>query len=144
MRFHAKDLRKGRYSESGRIYYVTTTTYQRRKIFADLTIARQVVRALHQEDESNQVVTLAYVLMPDHLHWLLQLKEAGLSAVVGRIKSVSAHQIGEKVWQSGFYDHAVRREEDIIGLARYIIANPLRAGLVERVEEYPHWDAVWL
>jgi hypothetical protein len=29
-------------------------------------------------------------------------------------------------------------------LARYIVANPLRAGLVEHLGDYPHWDAVWL
>jgi putative transposase len=29
-------------------------------------------------------------------------------------------------------------------IARYIVANPLRAGLVERLGDYPHWDAVWL
>jgi putative transposase len=38
----------------------------------------------------------------------------------------------------------VRKEDDLVGLARYLVANPLRAGLVQRIGEYPHWDAVWL
>jgi hypothetical protein len=29
-------------------------------------------------------------------------------------------------------------------LARYVVANPVRAGLVQRVGQYPHWDAIWL
>jgi putative transposase len=29
-------------------------------------------------------------------------------------------------------------------VARYIVANPLRAGLVNRVEDYSHWDSIWL
>ena len=49
-----------------------------------------------------------------------------------------------KVWQKGFHDHAIRRDEDIKAVARYIIANPLRAGMVDRIGDYPFWDAVWL
>ncbi|NUT74814.1 hypothetical protein HNO86_07130 [Pseudomonas sp. C1C7] len=42
------------------------------------------------------------------------------------------------------YDRAVRREKDVKHLARYVVANPIRAGLVERVHDYPLWDACWL
>ena len=46
--------------------------------------------------------------------------------------------------QDGYHDHALRQEEDLRAVARYIIANPVRAGLVERIGDYPHWDAAWL
>jgi putative transposase len=49
-----------------------------------------------------------------------------------------------KLWQRGFHDHAIRKDEDIKRIARYIVANPLRAGLVEKIEDYPLWDAIWL
>ena len=35
-------------------------------------------------------------------------------------------------------------DEDLVAVARYIVANPVRAGLVKNVRDYPHWDAVWL
>jgi hypothetical protein len=38
----------------------------------------------------------------------------------------------------------LRRDEDLRAVARYVILNPVRAGLVQRVGDYPHWDAVWL
>jgi len=60
------------------------------------------------------------------------------------VKAVTAHRIGRRIWQDGFHDHALRQEEDLAEVARYIVANPLRAGLVERVGDYSHWDAVWL
>jgi REP element-mobilizing transposase RayT len=47
-------------------------------------------------------------------------------------------------WQEGFHDHALRREEDLRDIARYIVLNPVRAGLVRNIREYPLWDAVWL
>ena len=88
-------------------------------------------------------MTLAFVIMPDHLHWLLCLEQATLSTVVGAVKSVTAHAYGCTLWQEGFHDHALRKEEDLVETARYIVANPLRAGLVKRLGDYPHWHAVW-
>ncbi len=88
--------------------------------------------------------TLAFVVMPDHLHWLLELRQESLSRLVGRVKSITAKRIGGRVWQDGFHDRALRKEEDLRAMARYVVANPLRAGLVERIGDYPHWDAVWL
>jgi REP element-mobilizing transposase RayT len=83
--------------------------------------------------------------MPDHLHWLLVLGEGeSLSQVVRRVKAVSSKRLGRAVWQKGFHDHALRREQDVRTVACYVVANPLRAGLVQRLGDYPHWDAMWL
>lgn len=145
--FHRSHLlRKGRFSEPGRPYLVTTVTRGREPVFADWSLGRLVVRELR----ASPVETLAWVLMPDHLHWLLVLGEADLSEVVGAMKSRSAIAVNlargreGALWQKGYHDHAVRREEDLRALARYVVANPVRAGLVERVGDYPLWDAVWL
>ena len=84
---------------------------------------------------------LAWVVMPDHLHWLFVLNHSLISEVARRVKGLGCYS---KVWQKGFHDHAIRKDEDIKAVARYIIANPLRAGLVENIGDYPFWDAVWL
>jgi len=142
---HARDLRKGRFSEAGRIYLVTAVTRDRRPVFQDFAAARAVVDAMKWEFVRGRAETLAFVLMPDHLHWLLALGEGvSLSLVVRAVKSVSAHRLGWPIWQNGFHDHALRAEEDVVAVARYIVANPVRAGLVKRVGDYSHWDAVWL
>ena len=88
----------------------------------------------------------------DHIHWLFSLAEdISLTSVVAGMKRHSARQIndlieyrGRPVWQRGFHDHALRRDEDVIHVARYIVANPLRAGLVSRIGDYSLWDAAWL
>ena len=88
--------------------------------------------------------------MPDHLHWLFELGDQPLDTVLASVKSRSAKAVNAsrrktgQVWQRGFHDRAVRHEEDIRAIARYIVANPLRAGLVQHVGDYPLWDAVWL
>jgi putative transposase len=137
-------LRRGRVSQTGQIYLVTTVTRDRQPVFADLTAARTLIRTLQTESATGSCSTLAFVVMPDHLHWLLQLHHERLPIVVGRIKSLVARRLGGRIWQAGFHDRAVRDEEDLYSIARYVVANPLRAGLVEHVGFYPHWDAVWL
>ena len=102
-------------------------------------------------NEQNYVNSYSFVVMPDHVHWLFQLGDnASLSNVMKKLKAVSAQHInkhigqGGSVWQKAYYDRAIRNDEDVKQISRYIIANPLRAGLVENVELYSHWDACWL
>ena len=142
---HARNLRKGRVSLEGQVYLITAVTRDRQPIFSRFSAARLVIRALREEQRLGRADTLAFVVMPDHLHWLMQLRPgAHLSGVVRAVKSVSAHELGQHAWQRGFHDHALRAEEDIRGVARYVVSNPLRAGLVDRLGDYPHWDAIWL
>ena len=83
--------------------------------------------------------------MPDHIHWLLQIADGGnLSSAVHLYKAKVSVLLGQRVWQRGFHDHALRGDEDLRDVVRYVIANPLRSGLVKSVGEYPHWDAIWL
>ncbi len=89
--------------------------------------------------------------MPDHLHWLVQLDDQmDLTQVVRRFKSVSALRVNRHLgmagalWQPGYYDHLIRDDENLQDAARYIVANPVRGGLVKRVGDYPLWDAIWL
>ncbi len=93
---------------------------------------------------------LAYVVMPDHIHWLLHLRGGVmLHEVVRRLKGRSARRLNmartspSRIWQKSFHDHALRAEEDIEGVANYLIQNPIRAGLVRDLDEYPFWWSIW-
>ena len=145
------DLCKGRFSEANRIYFITTVTHNRRKIFNNFNSARIVVKSMQELNDCGYVDSLSWVVMPDHLHWLIQLSdEHTLEEVVKRLKAQSAHSINRHlnnsgpVWQRSYFDRCLRKEEDVKGVSRYIVANPLRAGLVKEIGDYPHWDAAWL
>jgi putative transposase len=145
---HAKNLRTGRFSQPGRIYLITFVTVSREHLFCDLRTARLVITTLMK---SKAAETLCFVVMPDHVHWLMQLRPHGeLSSAVKTVKSSSSRKINHhlarrgSVWQRGYHDHALRREENTREAARYIVSNPLRAGLVKSLAQYPHWDAIWL
>ena len=144
-------LRRGRHSAYNHVYHITTCTRDRSPLLERFSTARSVINEMRREDQAGNTETLAFVIMPDHWHWLIRLSgRRSLSSIVSIVKSFSARQINKElrrkgpIWQRGFHDHCIRAEEDLANAARYIIANPLRAGLVGRIGEYPHWDAVWL
>ena len=143
-------LRRGRYSRPQQIYCITTITQDRRPLFTDFTVARLLVHELRRLHDDGDLMSLAWVIMPDHLHWMIQLNDSlPLSRIVKAVKARSAHAINRhlnqrgKVWQKAYYDRAVRAAEDIRQACRYIVANPLRAGLVGDIGCYSHWDCMW-
>ena len=141
----ARRLRRGRFSQSGQVYSVTMVTRDRVMCFRELAAVRVLISCLRQSDLDEWTSTLTFCVMPDHVHWLFSLGSVeDLSSVVRYFKGRSARRIDGLYWQRGFYDHAVRDDEGLRQIARYIVANPVRAGLVGWVGDYPHWDAAWL
>jgi len=146
-----KALRKGRFSAEGQIYFLTTTTMYRRPVFVDTDASRSVCKALHQPWLWRDSQLLAWVLMPDHWHGLVQLGRADdLSTLIGRFKAVTARAVQERsrvngwLWSRGFHDRALRSDEGLRDAARYLVGNPLRAGLVDDIGSYPYWNAAWI
>ena len=147
---HSHLLRHGRISEPGRAYLLTAVVYQRSPLFSDWQLGRLVVAELKRVHDQKMVNSIAWVVMPDHLHWLVQLEQGSMAQLMQTVKSRSTLTINRALnrqgafWQSGYHDRALRDDEDLRPFARYIVANPLRAGLVEKVGDYPLWDACWL
>lgn len=91
-----------------------------------------------------------YCLMPDHLHVLLSPGKSGneLAGWLDSFKSYTTHQFmkfGQKppLWQSSANDHVCREGETAETVMRYIAENPVRAGLVEKWQDWP-WTKVFV
>jgi REP element-mobilizing transposase RayT len=149
-KYHAHRLRTGRYSQPGQIYVLTSVTRNREPLFSDFHSGRLAVAAFKQAEREQLVRSLAFVVMPDHFHWLVELRDATLPVLMGRTRSricVSVNRQRQRkgaVWQRGYHDRGIRKTEDLQAVARYIVANPLRAGLVRKVGDYSLWDAIWV
>ncbi|MEN5392204.1 transposase [[Pseudomonas] hibiscicola] len=87
--------------------------------------------------------------MPDHLHWLMQLRDGSLARMMGTVKSRSSRLLGQQfgiqtpLWQPSCFDHAVRSEEALRRHALYILGNLIRAGLTLHLDEYPFAWCRW-
>ncbi len=129
---------------------LTFTTSDRRPVFSGFDTACLASRTLAAASSWPSASLLAWVLMPDHWHGLIQLGDEHLSRCVSRAKSAATrqwhgdHAGAGPLWAPGFHDHGLRREESLLQVARYIVLNPVRAGLVRSCTDYPFWDAVWL
>ncbi len=107
-------LRLGRHSRIGQSYILTIVTQGRRHYFDDATAAQVVMEVIRRLDADGLTHSLAYVVMPDHVHWLVELRAFSLDYVMQRFKSSSAlrtnRMLGRsgRFWQSSYHDHAIR------------------------------------
>ena len=126
-----------------RQYFLTFCTYHRARLFTDPArvglVSTQISRASQEEGFS----VIAYCFMPDHIHLLVE----GTSDVsdclrfIARAKQYAGFYykrvFKDRLWQRFGYEHVLRDEEAAISVARYILENPVRAGIARTVQEYP-------
>lgn len=137
------------YENPSQIFSITICTWRRYPLFATPLYAESLITTLQKGLFADNTNLFAYCLMPDHLHLLISPKFGLLTDFINRWKSYTANQfrkmgLSTKCWQRGFYDHALRKDEEIKNTAEYIVHNPKRAGLVEDWNEYPYAWHKWL
>ncbi len=103
------------------------------------TIARDEILKLH-----NDYPVLGFCIMPDHIHLLSCNSGSTLGKITNAFKGRISRQVRQKqpeldAWMPGYWDHIVRRGEGLYKVLRYILLNPVRAGLVD-----DWWDYRWL
>jgi len=130
-----------------RPHFVTFSTYKR---WVLPEAARDIVLQCCRHDSDITIRLHVSVVVPDHVHLIFtpQLDHEknevwSLARIMDRIKGASAHNInrviGHKghIWQAESFDHVIRSSESLDVKISYICANPVRAGLVTRWEDYP-------
>jgi REP-associated tyrosine transposase len=117
-------------------YFLTFCTNNRERVFVsrepfDL-VRNQIVRAATDE----QFAIVADCFMPDHVHLLVEGESdtADCRRFIARAKQFSGYdysqQFGKTLWQRYGYEHVLRQDEETLGVAKYIVENPVRGGLV--------------
>ena len=128
------------------IVFFTTCTYQRRKILASAE-CEEILREIWQRSaEQDGWRVGSYVLMPDHVHFFARpATDARPKAEwVGMWKSVSSRRIAvmlairQPIWQPDYFDRYLRSSESYSEKWQYVEQNPVRAGLVTRVEDWSY------
>ncbi|MCU0540483.1 MAG: transposase [Desulfobacterales bacterium] len=142
-------LRKGRFSIGSQPYLVTTTVHQR-QVFLQSEEAAEIVLSslLWLENEKGSMLSAA-VVMPDHVHFVVELGTCPLPQLVHSFKSFTANRINRLLdrsgpfWQAQYHDHAIRRDEVLNDVVLYLLNNPVRAGLVTDFHDWPFWYCKW-
>ena len=125
-------------------YFVTTCTAFRRPIFKDDDVARNVISRILESADSHGFAVVAYCVMPDHVHLLVVARHenADLGRFVKHAKQVTgfAHRQATEtaLWQPGYHERVLRDEEATLTVARYVLENPVRAGLAKAFGDWPY------
>jgi REP element-mobilizing transposase RayT len=124
-------------------YFVTTCTAFRRPFFLDLAIGNDAVSQILQSAGDQLFDVTAYCLMPDHAHLLLsaQSQTSDVCQFVKQTKQITGFRFrrvrGERLWQPGYHDRILRDDEATLTVAKYILENPVRAGLAKVAGKWP-------
>ena len=123
-------------------YFLTLCAFERRRHF----VLADAIAAIHAEFLRTSAdcwfEILAYCFMPDHVHLLVEgmSDRSDLTAFVPTAKQRAAHvarqSIHGRLWQAGYFERVLRDDDDTINVARYVVQNPVRAGLVRSPGEY--------
>ena len=124
-------------------YFLTICTFQRFRHFIDGALVADVHERFLRTAVENEFAILAYCYMPDHLHLLVEglSDTADLPGFVSLAKQHSGYSTRDRVrprlWQKGYFERVLREDDDAFNVARYVVQNPVRAGLVRSPADYP-------
>lgn len=124
-------------------YFVTSVTRNRIKAFDSNDFGPFVASALIEIARRFNFEVSAYSVMPDHVHFLLTATAEGadFKRMVAAWKQRTGYEwsrrTGSALWQHGYWERVLRDNDNPLSVCRYIIENPVRAGLASHPTEYP-------
>jgi putative transposase len=124
-------------------YFLTFCTNGRHRLFGNPEVVAVVWSQILRSAAQEQFAVVAYCFMPDHLHLLVEARSqnANCRAFIKLAKQLAgfhyATTFGGRLWQRYGFERVLRADEATLIVARYIVENPLRAGLVAKPESYP-------
>jgi putative transposase len=122
----------------GEVYFITICCMPRgENQLASSEVWRQIDESLRYRENLGQLRVRVVLAMPDHLHGLFAFPSGSMAQVIGDFKRWISKSVGV-IWQRDFFDHRLRTWESAIEKSTYIRNNPVRAGLVERAEDWPY------
>jgi putative transposase len=140
--------RKNRYAPAGIIFHVINRANARQRIFHDERDYASFAWLLREARLKFEVRVLAWCVMPNHVHLVLQPQSAGgLSRMMHWVMTSHVqrhrkrHETIGRVWQGRFKAFPIQESAHFVTVLRYVERNPLRAGLVHSSAEWK-WSSL--
>lgn len=130
----------------GAIYHLTARGNARQNIFINDEDRQRFIDLLGREIEQQRWKCYAYCLMDNHYHLLIETPEGKLAQGMRRLNGVYTQSFNRRhgrvghVLQGRYKSIVVERESYLLELCRYVVLNPVRAGIVKRVADWP-WSS---
>ena len=129
------------------LFFVTFCTYERRKLLASNPVHAAFVGFAEQAYWVHKIAVGRYVVMPDHVHLFVRgPDDFQLGPWVGMLKQALAKHTAlagtSPIWQRGFFDHVLRKDESYGDKWNYVRENPVRAGFVNDPDEWRYSEEI--
>ena len=134
-----------RFHESHQFHFLTFSCYRRRPNFESIQSRTVFESALERVRQDHALCVYGYVVMPEHVHLLVNEPEIGtLAQVMQSLKQGVARRLvlraADSFWQARYYDFNLWSERKFTEKLRYIHRNPVKRGLVKQPEHWP-WSS---
>ena len=141
-------MKPGRLISPPGTYFVTFSTFNRRKLLVVEIYVRIFLKTLYRYRREGRYSLHAFVVMPEHVHLLLTpANDVTIEKAVQLIKGAYSHELGgiigrnQEIWERGFTDHRVRNEQDFTHHLNYILCNPVERHIAADPAEYRYGSA---
>ena len=130
------------------LYHVINRGVEKRLIFLDDPDRRRFLDLLENQKSAFDFNVVAYCLMPNHYHLLLETRFENLSFALKRLDQDYTQYFNRKydrvgsLWQGRFKSWFVHDEKYLNVLIKYIERNPIKKGMTSRIGEYPWASSV--
>lgn len=126
------------------IFFLVFNTFKRTPWIADLGCFDLLTGLMNRAECEFGVRFHAWVILPDHIHWLIQPGKADYSTVVSSFKKWATWRLKyqniirhtDKRWQDRFWEETIRDDDHYSNCVEYIHFNPVKHGLVESPWEW--------
>ena len=132
-------LRTGRHFTPHHYFHITLVTHRRQPFFVNTAIARTVIELLRYQHNVGNVQSFVFMIMPDHVHWLIKSIDGRYDRSIQQIKSRASRTAQTTLWQRNYFDKEIRDERQLHQAIHYILRNPLEDQLANRIKDYAHW-----
>ena len=137
-------MRPKHISVEGEFYFLTTHCAFGTKPFEERQGSLAFMDIFKEKHDKFNLRLFAYVIMPNHVHILLQLPEnVDISNLMNHINGASSRRVNsvlndryENIWQGGFHDEIIRSATDFGNKVNYVHENPVSKNLVEKAIDY--------
>ena len=131
------------YTSPGYWYFITTSTFNYHPVFEDPDNASIAVNVLYSLRNQQKLYVLSWVIMPEHVHFIIVLRKYSLSKIMqeykkstSRLVNISKNTTGRKNWMDGYHDRVIRTDSELRIKINYIHFNPVKRDLAKAPEDY--------
>jgi len=123
-------------------YHLITTIKGGARILSDPQRAKFIQDYLLEARRRDDIMLLAYCIMPNHVHICAVPRARDLSTFMNSFKSMTARKMKlGPVWERRFWDSRITTMKELREVVEYIHNNPFKAGMLTNAERYPYSSA---